>query len=742
MDNYILRSQMKRILHDELLTKIEGIISDICYEETLVCNDRIAHQIENGIFISAAALQLHKYTQNDIIRILVVEHQNKYSELFIYSFDFNQIRETSDMGKACEYGKERVISIQCNDDFFKNWEHFFESYHTYIPFMIEIVCERNELLLSNLKTDVSVCLYIYKTNNEFKLKLKSQKYKLINFLQHYRRIMQEILIKKQCSEIKMLDKNEIEMQLITWNKTDMDFPQNKCLHHLFEDNVIKLPDAQAVIFEKNIETYDSLNKKANQLARYIKSKYNKDSIVALYIEKNIEMVIGILAILKLGYAYLPIDSRYPFERIQYMLQDSQAELVLTQSKLKSNIEMASNLNLIVLDEEWECIEKYDSFNLNCSVSPLDTAYVIYTSGSTGNPKGVVLNHRGRVNNFSDFNRRFQIGSDDKILAVSSLSFDMCAYDVLGTLMAGGTIVLPNENMSTRAFHWLSLIDELKVTIWHSVPIMLEMLCISKANRWNKSLESIRLVLLGGDWISTKLPDRFRQYNRDAILISLGGATEASMDSIIYKIEDVPESWVSIPYGRPMYNQRAYILSDKLELLPQGAIGELYIGGIGVADGYYNREELTNERFIDFECGYVKDRIYKTGDLVRYLEDGCIQLIGRNDFQVKIDGVRIELGEIEKKLSQHPNVEKAVCMAVNISKVRKKLVAAVQLRDKAEGEAYWSTVLRSHLKRSFTDKFIPEYYIILEEFPVTPNGKIDRNYLMNKAVEKLKEYINE
>ena len=734
-----LSREPAEFLLNDMLTKLEGITADFVFTDVLngiIPRERV---YENAVYLAAAAILLHKYTQNQIIRLAAAEHTSQYSELSLYSFDFTHMTMVSEVISHCRQSKKQIIFESQNEQCHEKWKNSLDKCKADIPFYLEIFCEdyKNS---SMDEINFPVRLKIMKSKNEFRLNLTSEKYKLIRLLQHYYTILKGISDNLFYDQIKMLSDEEIKMQMIEWNHTKIDFPEKKCLHHFFEENSLKYPNHSAVIFEGNFVSYDWLNQRANQLARLIQMKYKPGRvIIALYAEKNVEMIVGILAILKSGCSYLPIDSKYPAERIQYMLQDSKTELILTQGNLKKNIENKVKTNLIAIDEEWEEILKCDCSNLNFVVASDDTAYVIYTSGSTGKPKGVVLNHRGRVNNFFDFNKRFHIGVKDRILAVSSVGFDMCAYDVLGTLMAGATVVLPNQDMEVQPFHWLSLIDEQQVTIWHSVPLLLEMLCKSKAARKNKSLESIRLVLLGGDWISVKLSDKFREFNRNAVLISLGGATEASMDSIIYEIKEVSESWVSIPYGRPMYNQKAYILDEKLNFLPQGVIGELYIGGVGVADGYYNRKELTQERFLNLNYGGITDRIYKTGDLARFLEDGCIQLIGRNDFQVKIDGVRIELGEIEKKILEYQGVKAVVCLAVNGFDGRKKLVAAVEVKEFEIEQKAWVSGIKNFLKHGFSEKFIPEYYVFWDRLPVTPNGKIDRNQLLEKAVEKVKEY---
>jgi acyl-CoA synthetase (AMP-forming)/AMP-acid ligase II/predicted O-methyltransferase YrrM len=286
----------------------------------------------------------------------------------------------------------------------------------------------------------------------------------------------------------------------------------------------------------------------------------------------------------------------------------------------------------------------------------------------------MLDHRGRVNNFLDFNRRFSVGQADRLIALASLSFDMCAYDVFGTLAAGAAIVAPRPDQMQEPSAWAELMRRNGVSIWHTAPAMLKMLVDWLEQHPDRAPASLRLVLLGGDWIPVSLPDRLRALVRDVRVISMGGATECSMDSTIYEIAEVDPAWASIPYGRPMANQLAYVVDGQLQPLPVGVPGELYLGGIGVGRGYFNREELTRERFV--KNPFVDEpgaRMYRTGDLARWMPDGNLELLGRIDNQVKIHGYRIELGEIEAALRQHPAVKEGVVVAREIAG-DKRLVA--------------------------------------------------------------------
>jgi amino acid adenylation domain-containing protein len=551
---------------------------------------------------------------------------------------------------------------------------------------------------------------------------------------HYRQFLRSILEepKQVVSRIFYLDELEKDILVNKWNQTESSFPRESCLHQLFEQRVLEDPLAVAVYYEDKELNRQTLNEMANQLAyRLLELGSKKGDIISVYSDKSVEYIIAILGILKAGCAYLPIDSSYPESRVEYILDDSQTRFVV----MKSNVELEDNfiskrgLSKIIIDVGGRELSSYSIENPKITVNPEDPCYLIYTSGSTGEPKGALLNHIGRVNNFHDFNVRFSVTSQDKTLAVSSVSFDMCAYDVWGMLMVGGAIILPDAAMEKQPFHWLKLIRKYQVTIWHSVPVLLDLLCRCCEHRKTEHIDSIRLVLLGGDWIPLTLPSDFKRLNSMALLVSMGGATEVSMDSTIYyPIDDIPTEWKSIPYGRPMYNQKAYVLDKNKQLMPIGFPGELYLGGIGVGDGYYNKPELTAERF--FKNPWIDDpaqRIYKTGDLVLYEPDGNLRLLGRIDFQVKVNGTRIELGEIEHCLMQYKSVKRAVAIAPFFGATR-KIVVYVDYR-KEYGEPTQAE-LYEHMNKQLPHNYIPTYLIVTYDIPITPNGKIDRKQLEN------------
>jgi acyl-coenzyme A synthetase/AMP-(fatty) acid ligase len=345
---------------------------------------------------------------------------------------------------------------------------------------------------------------------------------------------------------------------------------------------------------------------------------------------------------------------------------------------------------------------------------------------------VLLDHRGRVNNFTDLSRRFAIGPGDRMLALSSLSFDMSAYDLLGVLAAGATVVLPRPEEAREPAAWAELIARHRVTLWHSVPAMMEMLLDHLAAHPRQTLASLRLVLLGGDWIPVAQPDRVRRCGSGLEVVSLGGATEASMDSMVYRIREVAPGWRSIPYGRPLANQQAYVLDPELEPVPVGVVGELHLGGAGVGWGYLGQAGLTAARFVPDALGVIGamgarpgGRLYKTGDLARYLADGTVELLGRRDNQVKIRGFRVEVGEIETALRRLPGVREAVVTARPDRRGERRLVAYVVPAAGSTATAVDIAEIKDRLRQSLPVYMVPDAVMAIAALPLTPNGKLDR-----------------
>ena len=417
----------------------------------------------------------------------------------------------------------------------------------------------------------------------------------------------------------------------------------------FLESAKQFPNRQAVIAADRTLTYAQLDKASNTLAHQLKGLgIQRNELVAILAPKGWEQAVAALAILRSGAAYLPIDMSLPSERVKILLEDSGANVVLVHPETLTRHSLNSSLTVILITSE--LLDAPPMPDLPQKNDPDDTAYVIYTSGSTGMPKGVVITHRGAVNTLLDVCNRFNITREDKVLALSALNFDLSVFDLFGLLSVGGSVIIPHVEKVKDPAHWWQLLQMHKITIWNSVPVLMEMLLDTPHE---ENPEYLRLVMLSGDWIPVSLPDAVMETFHNPQVISLGGATEASIWSVLYPIDKVEANWTSIPYGRAMENQTIYVLKDDLSQCPVWMTGELYIGGIGLAKGYWRDQEKTEKSFINHPK--TGERLYRTGDYGRMRPDGNIEFQGRADSQVKIHGNRVELGEIENAIRSHEGI---------------------------------------------------------------------------------------
>lgn len=451
------------------------------------------------------------------------------------------------------------------------------------------------------------------------------------------------------------------------------------LHTLFEKQANAHPEKNAVVTSDRTLSYKELNVLSSQIGEMLRNAGAlPGALIGVMMEKGWEQVAGALGVLKSGAAYLPIDPKLPVERLNHLLTDGGVRIVLTQSKIRDNFPWPGHLNVYEVDKI-----NGDGFHPELSdpvQSPDDLAYVIYTSGSTGLPKGVMIDHNSAVNTILDVNDRFAVTPDDKIFSLAAMNFDLSVYDFFGTLAAGATIVIPDHKSANDPAHWLSMINAEGITVWNSVPQLMQMLTEYLSDRKNDVSDSLRLVMMSGDWIPLDLPEKIRLIFRNTDIYSLGGATEASIWSICYPIKEINPHWKSIPYGRSMKNQNVYVLNKNFEFCPVWVTGDLYIEGRGLATGYLNDKEKTDASFMIHPK--TKQRLYKTGDLGRYLPDGNIEFLGREDAQVKVKGYRVELGEIEAAIKQHPGVKDAIVYTTPKGYKEKELLCCI-IPDKSD-----------------------------------------------------------
>lgn len=456
------------------------------------------------------------------------------------------------------------------------------------------------------------------------------------------------------------------------NDTDSPLPEG-LLQTPFTAQARANPDAPAVIAADRTLTYGELFVESNRLGRWLcDAGAVKGQPVAVVMEKGWEQIVGVMGVLASGAPYMPINPATPPHRLRMLLEQGDVNLVLTQSHLETRLEWPQGVKLLPVDTY--DLAAFGDGPLEPAQTPDDLAYVLFTSGSTGRPKGVMLDHRGPLNTISYFNHRFAVGRNDRALALSALNFDLSVYDVFGILAAGGALVMPHPDRLKDPAHWVDLMAEHRVTVWNSVPTLMRMIIEYLSSEPDKVPPGLRLVVMSGDWIPVNLPDRIRAAWNDVEVISAGGPTETSIWNVHYPVATVDQSWTSIPYGRPIVNNRYHVMDDRLRDRPEWVPGELISEGVGLALGYWRDPETTNAKFSTHPV--TGNRLYKTGDLGRYLPDGNLEILGRVDFQVKIDGYRIELGEIEAALIDHPEVREAVVIAIGNEHDRRQLAAYV------------------------------------------------------------------
>jgi amino acid adenylation domain-containing protein len=521
---------------------------------------------------------------------------------------------------------------------------------------------------------------------------------------------------QRVAQLPLMSSAEQQQLLIYWNDTHADYPQDKCIHQLFEAQVEQTPNAIAVQFESTQLTYRELNARSNQLARYLQTLGVKSEVlVGICVERSLEMIIGLLGILKAGGAYVPLDPAYPADRLSFMLADSQVAVLLTQQKLLTSLPDV-NVPIIELDGDWDNLDRQSTTNPNTPLPASNLAYVIYTSGSTGKPKGVLVQHQGLCNLALAQIRGFDVRSDSRVLQFASFSFDASISEVVMSLCAGATLYLGTRDDLLPGKNLMELLHHQQISHITLSPSAL-------AAMPSGAYPDLRTIIVAGEACP---PDVVAQWSPGRLFLNGYGPTEST---VCTTIAICTASKTAPPIGRPIDNIQVYILDGHLQPVPIGVAGELHIGGAGLARGYLNRPELTTEKFIPnpFSSAY-SGRLYKTGDLVRYLPDGSIEFLGRIDLQVKIRGFRIELGEIEAVLSLHPQIREAV-VVVRIEPTGKRLVAYIV----PQSASIPTSELRSFLAEQLAEYMLPSAFVMLESLPLTPNGKIDRAALANLAL---------
>ncbi|BDI18012.1 hypothetical protein ANSO36C_38140 [Nostoc cf. commune SO-36] len=553
-------------------------------------------------------------------------------------------------------------------------------------------------------------------------------------LKHFKTLLSSIVAnpEQRIANLPLLSEAELHQILVEWNNTNANYPDDKCIHQLFEEQVQYHPDSIAVIFGNEQLTYQQLNNRSNQLAKYLqKIGVGSETLVGICISQSIEMIVGLLGILKAGGAYLPLDSSYPQERLKFMLEDAQVSVLLTQEKLLKSFEYFLN-PIVCIDKDWEIITQENKNNLDSATSN-NLAYVIYTSGSTGKPKGVAIAHKA-VNRLVCNTNYIKLSASDKIAQASNTSFDAATFEIWGALLNGAQLIGVSKDVILSPHEFALQLKQKEISVLFLTTALFQQI----ARDVPQAFASLRYLLFGGEAVNIRWVKKIIQHGAPKHLIHVYGPTENTTFSSYYHIQELPKSATFIPIGCPINNTQIYILDTHLQLLPIGVTGELYIGGDGLAREYLNQPKLTAEQFItNHFSNNSKTRLYKTGDLARYLPDGNIEFLGRSDNQVKIRGFRIELSEIEAVLSEHLAVRETVVIADEDIPDNKYLVAYIVL-DVVKLSDIAST-LRKYLKKKLPEYMIPTAYVVLESIPLTPNGKIDHRALPRPDIVSFDRY---
>ncbi|HET7287351.1 MAG TPA: amino acid adenylation domain-containing protein, partial [Pyrinomonadaceae bacterium] len=537
---------------------------------------------------------------------------------------------------------------------------------------------------------------------------------------HFQQLLEGIVTapEQRISSLPVLTAAESQQLFVEWNQTGSEYPKDKCIHQLFEAQVQRSPEAIAVVCGDERLSYAELDQRANQLAHYLRSlDVGPETLVAICVERSVEMMVGLLGILKAGAAYVPLDATLPISRLNSMIEDSQARVVITQERLV-HILAETTAPVICLDSDWETIAQQSKEKPIDNIGPENLAYVIYTSGSTGRPKGVQIEHGSLLNLIFWHIRTYDVQPSDRATQVAGLGFDASVWEVWPYLAAGASIYLPDEETRTSTANLKDWLVAQDITIsFIPTPLVEDLLSAP----WPESA-ALKFMLTGGDRLGIYPPSSL-----SFKLVNHYGPTENTVVATATIVEPTDDAGVMPPIGRGIANTEVYVLDQNMEPVPVGVAGEVFLGGESLARGYLSAPEQTVERFVPHPYSQAPGkRLYRTGDLGRYLADGQLEYLGRRDHQVKLRGFRIELGEIEAALSGHETVAEAVVLVTG-----EQLVGCV--RGVSGGEVS-TTELRRHLKQKLPEYMVPSLYVVVKELPLTANGKVDRRVLAELAAQ--------
>jgi len=542
-------------------------------------------------------------------------------------------------------------------------------------------------------------------------------------LEHYRKLLEGVVAKPEesVSRLPLLNETERQQLLVGWNDTRVEYAESgMCLHELFEQQAARTPAAVALVFEGEELSYRELEKRAEQLAGRLRSLgVGPEQLVGVCMERSVGMVVALLAILKAGGAYVPLDPEYPQERLTFMVQDARLKLVLTSERQRALVDQWE-VPVRSVDGDWEETEEVTDAAAEKAI-PENLAYVIFTSGSTGTPKGAMNTHRAILNRLLWSQQQYQLSTSDRVLQKTTFSFDVSVWEFFWPLITGARLVLARPGGHQDPNYLADLIKDQQITTVHFVPSMLQVFLDEEVF---ERCQSLKRVMCSGEALTPRLTERFFD-SLSTELHNLYGPTEAAVEVTYWACSPDGQDR-TVPLGRPIGNVEIYVLGAGMEPVPVGVLGELHIGGIAVARGYFNRPGLTAEKFIPNPFSDQPGaRLYKTGDVARFLPDGNVEFVGRADQQIKIRGYRIELGEIEVALLGHPSVGEAAVVARAVAGGDTRLIAYLVA---AQGKEYDIDALRSYLRTRLPEYMIPSIFMRLDELPLTQSGKVDRRRL--------------
>ncbi|MGV2417436.1 MAG UNVERIFIED_CONTAM: amino acid adenylation domain-containing protein, partial [Paenibacillus polymyxa] len=664
-----------------------------------------------GMFVSTVATRLQVEPESELLTFLHGVGKEQASILRHQRYPYNKImQDLRQQQSGTDIGRLFGVTIQYRTLSFSRFDEAIQQVHT--DFCGDTVSDFDIAMIDMLDDDKLVLQLDYRTELFSEQEIARIIRQFVSVVEHMVKGPQ-----KRIQELSLMSDEERTQIMDVFNATAVPFPHDAGIHELFEEQAERSPDQTAVVFGNQSLTYRELNERSNSLARILQVQgVGPDKLVGLMVQRSVEMIVGLLAVLKAGGAYVPIDPEFPSSRIEYMMEDSKAAVLLTSRDLAE--EHPCHANAIFLEDA--ALYQGESSNLQAIARPEHLAYVIYTSGSTGNPKGVMLQHRSVLNFITGMREIIDFEAGKTILSLTTISFDIFVLETILPLLTGMTVVLGDHQHQVDPQALGELITHHHIEMLQMTPSRLQMLLDHEAG--SHALQGVKEIMVGGEALPSKLLGALQVINGLRIY-NMYGPTETTVWSTVQELTHAQE----INIGRPIANTQIYILNTSGELQPVGIPGELCIAGEGLARGYWNREDLTAEKFVENpfaggKAGY--ERMYRTGDLARWTLDGNIEYLGRMDHQVKIRGYRIELGEIESQLLQVESVREATVVARTDETTGQKQMVAYYVAN----QAMEASELRSELGQELPSYMVPSYFIQLEQMPLTPNGKIDRKSL--------------